>query len=77
MLWSRNICSPVLGHTVLVCETFHTVYLLCVKRFIDVKKLSFYGCSRVSRIFGRLGRFSYSGTADVREVIGTERMENC
>lgn len=28
-------------------------------------------------IFSRLGRFSYPGTADVREMMWTERMENC
>lgn len=69
MPWNRNIYSPVLSHTALVCDTFHMVYLLCVKCFIDVKKLPFCGCGRVSHTFGRVSRFSYSGTADVRELI--------
>lgn len=77
MLGNSNICNLVLGHAVLVCDTLHTVYLLCVKCSINVKKLPFYGCGRVSRVFAKLGKFSYSGTADVREMIWTERVENC
>lgn len=77
MLWNSNICNPVLSHAVLVCDTLHTVYLLRVKCSIDVKNLPFYGCGRFSRLFGKLGKFSYFGTADVKEIIWTERVENC
>lgn len=69
MPWNRNIHSAVLSHTVLVCDTFHMVYLLCVKCSTDVKELPFCGCGRVSHAFVRVSRFSYSGTADVRELI--------
>jgi len=60
MLWNKNIHSPVLSHPVLVCDTFHVVYLLCVKCFVNVKNLPFYGCVRVSHNFGILGSFSIS-----------------